>query len=59
MTKKVEYQFLGSLGHWQTMSNGPYETDQIVQINLLHLKKLYPGSRVRAIDENGRLLDTM
>ena len=59
MAGNVQYQILGSAGHWQTLSNGPYETDQIVQITLLQLKKRNQNIRVRAIDENGRLLDMM
>lgn len=54
----VEVQAQDNLGYWRTHSYVPNESLQI-RTAMERLQWLFPGARVRAIDEAGRLVDIM
>eukprot|EP01037_Dinobryon_pediforme_P014874 gene14874-15011_t len=55
----VELQFQDSSGHWRTIEVLASPFAGQVSLALKNLKEHHPDWRVRAIDENGHLLDML
>ena len=54
----VKYQFQENDGNWVTVHTGDVNTDQHIKIGMDNLAKAAgAGKRIRAVDENGNILD--
>lgn len=54
----VEVQAQDSLGNWRTHEHVPNDSLQI-RTSMQRLQWIYPDSRIRAVDEYGRLVDML
>lgn len=53
------YIQLDNNGHWQTITSMDQGDTQKLQIEMRTIKRSYPNNRVRAVDDDGHLLDLL
>jgi hypothetical protein len=53
----VEIQYQAD-GNWITCSTVPAETPQVIQ-GMKQAASIYPKNRIRAVDQDGRLVDNL
>lgn len=46
-------------GQWQTVTTLPSTDSQRVQLEMQNAKRTYPERRIRAVDDQGRLIDLL
>lgn len=56
---KVFFEQKQPLGDWLQTSNWSAPSQQEMLVQLQNMKKLHPNNPVRAVDENGRLIDIL
>lgn len=55
----VHFQVDQGNGYWQTVNTAYSITGQVVSMKLKDLKRSYPDKRVRAITEQGQMVDIL
>ena len=55
----VHFQVDQGNGYWQTLNTAYSITGQVVSMRLEELKRSYPAKRVRAVTDQGQLLDIL
>lgn len=55
----VEIQVQDSTGNWRTYSVQMQNNSLMIQMAMKALKDQFPDQRVRAVDQDGRLIDVM
>jgi hypothetical protein len=58
MTRDVAIQYQDALGNWVTGMTVPNEPPVVVS-GMKSVALLFQGSRVRAVDQDGRLIDLL
>jgi predicted Zn-dependent protease len=59
MSNKIMIQYLDSTS-WATLTNMPETASaQQIMIEMKNIKMSKPNNRVRAVDQNGRLIDML
>ena len=58
MTRYVAIQYQDALGNWITSMTVPNEPAVILN-GMKSVAVLYPGKRVRAVDQDGKLVDIL
>lgn len=55
----IEVQMQDSSGNWRTINTLFVTAPAAITSSMNEVARNYPGSRVRAIDENGRIVDML
>jgi hypothetical protein len=58
MTRDIAIQYQYALGNWITSGTVPNEPPVVLN-GMKSVAVLYPGKRVRAVDQDGRLIDIL
>jgi len=58
MTRDVTIQYQDALGNWITSMTVPNEPPVILS-GMRSVAVLFPGKRVRAVDQDGKLIDIL
>lgn len=53
----IEIQAQDETGNWRTYNTLMVNNSQMIILSMRQLKDQFPDKRVRAVDQNGRLLD--
>jgi hypothetical protein len=56
-TQRIEIQAQDASGNWRTYNVMFQNNSQLILMEMKSLKNQFPESRVRAIDQDGRLID--
>lgn len=55
----IEIQAQDETGNWRTYNSLMINNSQLILLAMKQLKEQFPDKRVRAIDQNGRLIDIL
>ena len=58
MTRDIAIQYQDALGNWITAVTVPNQSPLILS-GMRSVAVLYPGKRVRAVDQDGKLIDIL
>ena len=58
MDQRILIQVQDNVGTWRTYHT-TFNDSQLILMRMKEQKNIFPDKRVRAVDENGRLLDMM
>ena len=53
----IQYQDLS--GNWRTVNVLMWNNSQLIRTSMIQLQSLYPNSRIRAVNENGNIIDIL